>query len=206
MVHAWGTSNDSADVPHRAAKVDTTSLGRSVPSRARCVRFSTVLQICPRYLNFAHPVPQIDAAAAPSTIVPTYVQVSKRQREMPHRKVSPTMEGKSNFLPLRLANRMRGIGERNLKIRSSNCWLLSSSGDSTSLFAKLSRKVANCRNAFLNVGDGTSSSVPMPWNGALQFKTHEGAGTRLPKTKPNAVECRLVVVWHLHRSNSGRKA
>ena len=164
MPNACGASNDSAEAPHRAAKVETTSLRRSVSSRARCARFSAVLQVRPRHCNFAQPVPTFDAAAAPSTIVSTYVQLSKRQSGMSHLKASLAMNGKSNFRPLWAANRMRGVGERNLKICASNCgWLLSLSEVSTALSAKLSRKVAKRRNASLKVGDGANSSTPMPW-------------------------------------------
>ena len=164
MPNACRAGNDSAEAPHRAAQVETTSLRRSVSSRARCARFSTVLQVRPRHCNFAQPVPTFDAAAAPSTIVSTYVQFSNRQREMSHLKASLAMNGKSNFRPLWAANRMRGVGARNLKICASNCgWLLSLSEVSTALSAKLSRKAAKRRNASLKVGDGANSSTPMPW-------------------------------------------
>ena len=121
MLNEWGASSDSAEVPSRAAKDETTSLRRSVSSRARCARLSDVLQTCPRHCNLAHPVPTVDAAAVPSTIVSTNVQHSKRQRGMPHRKASLAMNGKSNFRPLWAASRMRGVGERHFKSCSSNC-------------------------------------------------------------------------------------
>ena len=58
---------------------------------------------------------------------------------------------------------MRGVGERNRKICSSNCgWLLSLSEVSTALSAKLPRKVAKRRNTPLKGGDRTNSSAPMP--------------------------------------------
>ena len=71
ILNEWGASSDSTEVPSRAAKDETTSLRRSVSSRARCARLSDVLQTCPRHCNLAQPVPTVDAAAVPSIIVST---------------------------------------------------------------------------------------------------------------------------------------